>query len=405
MKLSFLRILTVILALCLCAGLISCQNNEKPDGDVTEPTDGTTGEETTEEQTTEEQTTEEITTEAPPAIEAVNAKLASAGEFLKVYGRSSVVGTGITCDFSASGIEFNAYVEGDLKIKVTTTATSYTSVSTAYFTVIVDGVRSETRFKATPGTTTLTIASFAEGGVHNVKVLKQTEAMNALCVLEALSFTGYFCEAPEAAPLYIEFVGGSITSGYGNLCANGASDPGNALNQDGTQSFAFIAANATGADWSMVSASGVGLVAGFREFTAETLFKRASYYRDTTLYTPTRTPDIVVINLGTNDETKSVDSDQFQKKATEFLQMIRTTYGENVKIVVVYNMMKAGMGSQWNRAMSALGGEDAGFYLYKGARNTAGGNGHPDLATQKSVGEDLADFLIEKGLVAPIAAS
>jgi lysophospholipase L1-like esterase len=152
----------------------------------------------------------------------------------------------------------------------------------------------------------------------------------------------------------------------------------------------------------MVSASGVGLMAGFREFTAETLFKRASYYRNNTAYTPTRTPDIVVINLGTNDETKGADSDAFQKEATEFLQMLRTTYGENVKIVLVHGMMKSGLAAQWNRAMSALGGEDAGFYLYKGTKNTAAGNGHPNLATQKSVGEGLASFL-GKTLVEPIA--
>jgi hypothetical protein len=68
-------------------------------------------------------------------------------------------------------------------------------------------------------------------------------------------------------------------------------------------------------------------------------------------------------------------------------------------------MMKAGMASQWNRALSALGGEAAGLYMYRGARNTDGGNGHPNLATQKSVGEALAAFIIEKGMIPPTTAS
>ncbi len=405
MKNSLLRILLVALALCLCSGLIACQpNDQKPNDDTktSGKTDDTTGEpeQTTgaDDTTDADETSGEPATE-PPTVEAISCKLATAADFVRVIGRTRTVGTGVACDFSASGIEFNAYVEGDLKLKVTTSATSYSSTATAYFTVIVDGVRSATRFKANPGTTTLTIASFAEGGVHHVQVLKQTEAMNALCVLEELSFTGYFAEAPKNADVFIEFIGDSITSGYGNLCANGAENPGNALNQDGTQSFAYGAVSALGVDYSMVSASGVGVLAGFREFTADTLFKTASYYRDSTAYAPTRTPDIVVINLGTNDESKGVNGNNFQAKATELITLIRTTYGEDVKIVLVYDMMKSGMASYWNKAIRALGGEDAGLYMFKGTRNTGGGNGHPDLATQKKVGLDLAEFLVEKGLV------
>lgn len=406
MKNPLLRILLVTLALCLCAGLVACQpNDQKPDDDTktSGKADETTGEpeQTTgaDDTTGADETTGEPATEAP-TVEAISCKLATAADRVRVIGRTRTVGTGVACDFSASGIEFNAYVEGDLKLKVTTSATSYTSVSTAYFTVIVDGVRSATRFKATPGTSTLTLATFAEGGVHHIQVLKQTEAMNALCVLEELSFTGYFAEAPEDAEVFIEFIGDSITSGYGNLCASNADDPGNALNQDGTQSFAYVAASELGVDYSMVSVSGVGVSIGWREFTASTMFQRASYYRDTAAYTPTRTPDIVVINLGTNDESKSANGNDFQAAATDFITLIRTTYGEDVKIVLVYNMMSSGMSTYWNKAIRALGGEDAGIYMFRGTTNREGGNGHPNLATQKKVGLDFAEFLVEKGLVA-----
>ena len=412
MKTSLFRILLVMLAIVLCMGLVACQTPDPNNGDGSDTsgdgTDVTTGEETTEESTTEEITTEDSTTGEPetdpPTIESISCKLATAADSVRVIGRSCVVGTGVSCDFTASGIEFNAYVEGDLKLKITTTATSYSSVATAYFTVIVDGVRSETRFTAGPGTTTLTLASFAEGGLHNVKVLKQTEAMNALCVLEELSFTGYFTETRDA-DVFIEFIGDSITSGYGNLCASSAATPGTAINQDGTQAFAYIAASTLGADYSIVSASGVGVVNGFREFVAETLFARESYYRNTAAYTPSRIPDIVVINLGTNDESKSVDTVTFRNKATALVNQIRTAYGNDVKIVVVHNMMKAGMATQWTRVFNTMGGEAAGFYMYEGARNTSGGGGHPNLATQKTVGEGLASFLIEKGLVTPTTAS
>ena len=56
---------------------------------------------------------------------------------LKIYGRSAVIEKSITCDWTASGIEFAADCQSSISIEMTTdTAT--------YLTVYIDGVRADT---------------------------------------------------------------------------------------------------------------------------------------------------------------------------------------------------------------------------------------------------------------------
>ena len=163
--------LAMLLAILLCLGLVACgtgETEEPKEPDAQEQPDGTPDEQEPD--------------DGASKITTANYPLAQHLDKLKVYGRSSVVGTGISCDFTASGIEFSAYLEGDVKLKLTCTADTY-------FTVYVDGVRMEDRKMATTSTSELTVASFAEGGDHTILVLKQTEPWMSLSVLESLEFT------------------------------------------------------------------------------------------------------------------------------------------------------------------------------------------------------------------------
>ena len=441
----FLKILSITMALCLCFGILSActdapedpvESEETTDiNDITEGTSGKSdetdnkgGQETDEsgsgdkgsngdEEGDDKTETTDKTPESSSKLENSGANtddsfqgwndfdgkvsvsepakhmLANNLTSLKVFGRSMVEGTGITCDFTASGIEFNAYIHDKLCLNVTASKDTY-------FTGYVDGVRSDTRFYAPAGTTTLNLADFRTSGSHNIRILKQTEAQNSLCVLNYLQFDGQFEQAPAEKNAYIEFIGDSITCGYGNLCANGAANPGTALNQDGTQTFAFNAAESLNADFSMVSCSGIGVAVGYRTFTEDAFFAKQSYYRNqTTAYAPARTPDLVVINLGTNDQSKGADSETFKQKAVELINLVRTTYGADVKIVWAYNMMKSGMSAEVAQVIEALGGESAGLYMCELPRNTAGGGGHPSLEAQISAAAVLTQFIQSKGLL------
>ena len=106
-----------------------------------------------------------------------------------------------------------------------------------------------------------------------------------------------------------------------------------------------------------------------------------------------------MINLGTNDQNLGTTAAQFEKAAKELIELVRSTYGRNVKIVWCYNMMKEGMASSAKAVIDEMGGEKSGLYLCELPRNTAGGAGHPNLQGHQDAADALVSFLQEKRLV------
>ncbi|MBE6632748.1 MAG: hypothetical protein E7620_00230 [Ruminococcaceae bacterium] len=338
-----------------------------------------------------EQTTAPQTEEPRPM--AVTYPISEIYDKLKLHGRTQLVSGGLACDFTASGIEFSVCAEGAVELKVQPT-------KDAYFTVWIDGVRQEQRFYAPVGSATLTLANFSDGQFHTVRVLKQTEAQFSLCLFQSLSFLGELGEKPAESDTYIEFIGDSILCGHGNLCLNGEQGQGTALYEDGTIAFAYLTSEALGADCSIVSCSGVGLDKGFTSFKATDFYPMQSYYRNSAIvYDFSRTPDLVVINLGTNDQTKGSAKAAVMEGVTCLIGMVREKYGR-VNIVWTYNMMGDNNVIPWIReAIEALGGEGAGLYLCELNRDRQGGNGHPTEDGHLIAARKLRLFLQEKNLL------
>ena len=341
----------------------------------------------------------------PKPIETKTYKINEILESVKTLGRTTTQSTGLVCDHVASGIEFNAYIEGKvtLGLKVSKSTLQDAAESNCYFTLYIDGVRQEQRLKADASTKTLELANFTVGGVHNIRLVKQTEPRNGLCELTTLNFTGYFEEKPAEKEYYIEFLGDSITCGYGNLITGGtAAVAQTAINQDATRAFAYLTAEKLGVDHAVVSTSGIGAVRGYRTFVMKDLFGAQSFVRSKTeTYEPQRTPDLVVINLGTNDEFKSVSLEDWQTGVNALIRQVRTTYGENVPIVWCYGMMsnRTDYPVYTQNALNAFGGESGGVYLCKLAYNTQGGGDHPNLEGHETASKQLVKFIQDKGIL------
>ena len=122
---------------------------------------------------------------------------------IKVFGRSLDVEDGIACDFSASGIEFNAIVAGDLSIAATCNATTY-------YTVYLNGVRQPDRLKMTSGTGEYTVAKNLAVGQYNVRLVKQTHIGLSNSTLSSITINGRLTEKPKDRELLIEFIGDNI---------------------------------------------------------------------------------------------------------------------------------------------------------------------------------------------------
>ena len=312
-------------------------------------------------------------------------------EKVKIDGRYTVIKNGITCDWTASGIEFRADCRGDVVLTVKGAGGESAS---AYFTVFVDGQRQKTRAKAaTSGTTELTIAKGLAVGLHEFRIFKQTYVKMARLNLYSLAICGELRERPADRKLYLEFIGDSITAGHGALGGGGSAEY-----MDGTGTFAFKTAEALGSDFSMICVDGIGVVKGYQTEHMIDIYGLTDKYRSArTVYAAERIPDAVIINLGTNDATFSVGRDDFKAGVKELIEAVRSLYGDSVTVVWVYNSMRADNGDFAVEAVSELGGSANGLYTLKLERDSSGGNGHPSDAGHTKNAQILTEFL--KGIV------
>ncbi|MBQ8849579.1 MAG: hypothetical protein IJ011_04530 [Clostridia bacterium] len=381
------KFLATLLMLSLMLTFAACATEPET------PVDSETDSETQTETDTETETKKEEETMPPEVLERNTYKLATITDALKLYGRMSPTGTALSCDFAASGIEFNVYAQGFITLTVTHVLQTVENRKNddVYLAVIVDGVLDTREFKVPKGgTAELKVAYFEEAGEHTIQILRKTEAKNGLLDLESLTLIGRLEDAPENADYYVEFIGDSITSGYGNLITNGTSNAGDADYKNALQAYAYLTAKALGADFQLISNSGIGLTEGYRAMLMPAFFGAESYYRSPSkAYAPTRTPDVVVINLGTNDHTKSADPTTFKNDVKTLIGNIRALYGEDVKIVWAHGMMKEGYISYVKEATAGM----ENFYTVELPKNTSAGGGHPNIATHKAAAEQLAEFI------------
>ena len=269
-----------------------------------------------------------------------------------------------------------------------------------YFTVYIDGQRVDdpnrlstgsntSLFAVSPGNNTLKVASFKELGTHTIKILKQTESNYNICEMKAIQFTGLLSEPPADKELYIEFIGDSLTCGMGNIGINGCSDPQSAFWEDGTQSYGYMVAEQLNADYSIISQSGIGIAGGWSNYPMETYYTAQSYTRNKNVKQEfKRIPDVIVINLGTNDYFINHDKspneckpEDVERMTEELILLVRKCYGADVPIIWAQGMVGTFVLDRIQAAIDKVGGADAGIYTYYTLpKNTGGAQGHPTVA-------------------------
>jgi lysophospholipase L1-like esterase len=318
--------------------------------------------------------------------------LDSADRFKLLGNRMAPVGDGITCDFTASGIEFRGFMVGKVTL-------SLACDRDTYFTVYVNGERIEDRMLVTPDMTELILAELAVPGEYSIRVLKQTESPWSLAVLYGVSLCGTLYEAPEDRDFYVEFIGDSITGGYGNLGDNASENPGTALWEDGTKTYAFLTAESLGADANIIGCSGITI--SWDKFSEKDFYFANSYYRDPTapLTNNSRIPNLIVINLGTNDASSNFLEEDVRKDTRDLVIRIREFYGKDVPIIWVYGMMGSALSEWILPTLEEMGGEAVGLYSVRLPANFDGALCHPTVAAHEKAAALLAEFIKSKNLL------
>ncbi len=281
----------------------------------------------------------------------------------KALGRTQMLDGSLVADWSAAGFEFEAICMGDVSIKATSTGT-------VRFTVIVDGTEYKD-VKISNGENI--IATDLIYGKHRFKIMNQ-DGYYAPVSFDGVTLCGTFEQAPAARELLIEFIGDSIMHGSGL----GSADYSKGI-QDGTLSYAYLAAKELGVDYTIMANGGMGVLWGTDYDTTDVnrSMEKYPYLNDTSrgniLYNGYEKPaDLVVIGLNTNDnyrfelqykadreaykaENPGFTWDEVDAHSIEFtsrkmaelgeelkllIAEIEKNHGENVPIVLARGMME-----------------------------------------------------------------
>lgn len=340
------------------------------------------------------------------ATTALTAKIYDLGKAadrsnFRTVGRVQYTDTGILFDHCANVLEFQGYMTGDLKLSANSSGDNKNDYT--YLTVYVDGKRVDKRFVIEGKDQTITLANFTGNYFHTVRIVKQTELSNSDARLKSVSMTGYLTKAPENRKYYIEFYGDSLTAGYSNIATKDypTSEEGDAIYQDATQTYGFIASETLNADCSILAMSGVGLDQGWTSNNFMHYFSKYSYRRGSTAYnfTGARVPDLVVIHLGANDVTCGSSRSKFVANATALIEYIQKGYGKNMPIIWAYDPGEQVPDAWREEVLNKFSGTTKVYSLKLEWRSKGKINGHPNVAGhQKNAGE-LVSLINEKGLL------
>lgn len=252
------------------------------------------------------------------------------------------------------------------------------------------------------------VAKSLPHGEHTVKVLKVSEstgtpiAMGSITISSSESKAVQLLPPPAVSERKMLFFGDSITAGYGNL---GKPENKNfyTYEQDGMQTYASLTAKALSADAHYVCISGRGVYQSLdgsydnvMPLYIDTAVPSMNLNWNSSLFTP----DLIVINLGTNDSWMGVSAENLETAAKNFLTALRERY-PNAKILWCYGIMGDFYDSLLTKIMADFNNEygNAGYFKLETADTTTeaegGANGHPNVAAHQKRAQALTQKIQE----------
>jgi hypothetical protein len=279
-----------------------------------------------------------------------------------------------------------------------------------YFSVDVDGSY-VTRFRISGDSVTSVPFKFnSEDSLHTFTITKSTEAANG-----NLIFEGVWCKKLEELPplpkTKIEFIGNSITCGYGVDCSEIPCHKDQWYDQHN----AYLAYGPTvsrmlDVQFMLSSVSGIGIYRNWNTDgpTMPMVYENLYLNTDSThRWDFSRfTPDIVSVCLGTNDfsdgdgvhERLPFDADRFTYTYIKFVETIYSHY-PNVQIALLSSPMLSGEKDALLKAclqkvkshFDAIASKPIVLFYFEGV-TPHGCDYHPDMNDQQQMAEQLYPF-------------
>lgn len=250
-----------------------------------------------------------------------------------------------------------------------------------------------------------------------VSIVKLSESPMSTVSIDRITVTGSAPRPTKEKKRLIEFIGDSITCGYG-VDDPVPEHPFATRTEDVTKSYAYRTAQMLDADCSIVSFSGYGIISGFTVNDSKLanqlvppLYTKLGYsWSQNRDFVPSeikwdftkRQPDAVVINLGTNDDsyTKDIASrqEEYASEYTKFLKLLRTC-NPNALLLCTLGIMGDRLFPFVQKAVAVYQAEtgDSGIHTMKfdvqDALDGYSANFHPSVATHGKAARRLAEEL------------
>lgn len=275
----------------------------------------------------------------------------------KLIGRTAESENILWLAQSASGVEFTFNGTAASVTVVGDSMITQGKDKQARFAVYVDGERVLDE-QIDTAEETFEFFSSEEPKDVTVKIIKLSEAAESTLGIKSVNITGSNIKPTAEKDLKIEFIGDSITCGYG-VDDEVKENHFSTSTEDATKAYAYKAAQLLDADYSLVCYSGHGIISGYsgdgNKVQSQLVPKiysqfAKSYgnYNETFNVSSIKweferfQPDFVVINLGTNDASycgsdKEKIADYSQSYA-KFLKNVRQ-YNPDAYIICALGVM------------------------------------------------------------------
>ena len=321
-------------------------------------------------------------------------------QYVNRFGRQYFTEGKLNVDHVSSGIEV-AFLGDSLTVNVdVTNDPDGSGVHDVYVHTYIDG-DTKGEFKVlTQGEYTL--AENLGEGIHTVRMLKASEGDRGKFTVNSFD-AEEFLRIPEKSDLKMEFIGDSITAGYGNIAVRGADgtmEGWSVHNSDGCRSYAALTGFNLNADFSVVALSGICLnVDRWGANIYMTQLHSYISYRNRDAYTYDADMDVVVLALGTNDagylsEVDTSYRNQFPVDYAAFLRHLRTIY-PNAYVVCIYGMMGTNTNVEKGIKTALEDVNDAKMSYKSFTKNDAGANGHPSAKAHVTYATQLTAYIQE----------
>jgi lysophospholipase L1-like esterase len=279
----------------------------------------------------------------------------------------------------------------------TTISVDLTDSGENVFDVTIDGATTTIHPRA--GRSVIVLANQLADGLHELVLTRRTESLWG-----TTTFHGFIgsplLEADRPARL-IEFIGDSITCGYGVLGA----DPTcsfTAATEAETRAWAAFTAAAVDAAHVSIAYSGAGVFRNFDGATENTLparYGRTLADDETSTWAFSYTPDAIVINLGTNDFAQSDPGTPYVNAYASFVGVLRSMF-PSAAILLATSPMLAGSAHATQRAyldqVAAMAADPKLAVVEIAQQRASDGYGcdyHPNEVTQQRMATQLVPVL------------